>query len=172
MTNLSSARINFTDISTGGTSVRWDFEPNQSSILSNPVYTFSDTGSYDVILSVLNGYGCASNYILNILVETENRFDTPNAFTPNPGGGNGGSYDPNSLSNEVFFPRMELVDEYHLMIFNRWGELIFESRDINIGWDGYYRGEISAQDAYVWKIEATFLDGTKLNKVGDLTLLR
>ena len=169
---LSSARINFTDISTGGTSLRWDFEPNQSSNLPNPVYTFTDTGSYDVILSVLNSYGCSSNYTLNILVETENTFDTPNAFTPNSDGGNGGYYDPNSLSNEVFFPRMELVAEYHLMIFNRWGELIFESTDINIGWDGYYRGELSAQDAYVWKIEATFLDGTTLNKVGDLTLLR
>ena len=58
------------------------------------------------------------------------------------------------------------------MIFNRWGELIFESKDIKIGWDGYYRGKLCQQDVYVWKLFAKFEDGTIVEKAGDVTLLR
>jgi len=58
------------------------------------------------------------------------------------------------------------------MIFNRWGELIFESFDIAIGWDGYQRGILSPQDVYVWKVEITYFDDVKFTKAGDLTLIR
>jgi gliding motility-associated-like protein len=172
LANVSNALINFTDNSIGAITREWTFAPNQFSNLENAFYTFNDTGSYEVTLKVNNSYGCVAFDTLIILVETSNKFNVPNAFTPNTGGGNGGTYDPNSFSNEVFFPRMELVDQYHLLIFNRWGEIVFESNDVNIGWDGYYKDRLSPQDAYVWKIEATFEDGTQLFKVGDLTLLR
>jgi len=59
-----------------------------------------------------------------------------------------------------------------MRIYNRWGELIFESFDIDIGWDGYYRGRLSPQDVYVWKIMLQFGDGTVVQKAGDLTLVR
>ncbi|HYG52734.1 MAG TPA: gliding motility-associated C-terminal domain-containing protein, partial [Flavobacteriales bacterium] len=59
-----------------------------------------------------------------------------------------------------------------LLIFNRWGELIFESTDVNKGWDGYYRGVICTQDVYVWKADVTFIDGREFSATGDLTLLR
>ncbi len=44
------------------------------------------------------------------------------------------------------------VDEYHLYIYNRWGELIFQSHDINMGWDGYINGALAAQGVYFWKV--------------------
>ena len=72
----------------------------------------------------------------------------------------------------MFFPFINYVGEFHMQVFNRWGELVFESFDIDIGWDGYYRGTLSQQDTYVWKIDVTFTDGIKRNAVGDITLLR
>lgn len=59
-----------------------------------------------------------------------------------------------------------------MMIFNRWGEIVFESFDINIGWDGVYKGEISQQDVYVYKVYLTFIDGYKFDQVGSFTLIR
>ncbi|MDQ3193114.1 MAG: gliding motility-associated C-terminal domain-containing protein [Bacteroidota bacterium] len=96
----------------------------------------------------------------------------PTAFTPNSSGPSGGSYNPNSLDNTVFFPYTVGVDDFHMMIFNRWGELIFETFDLKIGWDGYYRGQLSKQDVYVWKINARFNDNRVFSKAGDVTLLR
>lgn len=58
------------------------------------------------------------------------------------------------------------------MVFNRWGELLFESFDVSIGWDGYYRKTLSQQDVYIFKVKAVFADGEKVFKVGDLTLFR
>ena len=100
------------------------------------------------------------------------KIDVPNAFTPDQGGPDGGSYDLNSYSNDVFFPITKYVTKVQMMIFNRWGELIFESVDIDIGWDGYYRGKLCQQDVYAWKIKLTYADGKEITKVGDLTLVR
>ena len=96
----------------------------------------------------------------------------PNAFTPNDLGPSDGSYEPDQLNNDIFFPIQKGVQEYKLQIFNRWGELIFQSEDVNIGWDGYYRGELCKQDVYVWKVRALFSDGEEIEKAGDVTLLR
>jgi gliding motility-associated-like protein len=63
------------------------------------------------------------------------------------------------------------VIEYQLQIYNKWGELLFESKDVNRGWDGYYRGQLCKQDVYVWKVVARFVDGQLFEKAGDVTLL-
>jgi gliding motility-associated-like protein len=98
----------------------------------------------------------------------------PNAFTPNASGSSDGRYDIENIKNDIFFPKFEDVKTYHLMIYNRWGELIHETFDLKQGWDGYYHGKICQQDVYVWKVEVAFEDDP--DKVfiykGDLTLLR
>ena len=96
----------------------------------------------------------------------------PNAFSPNPTGGNGGAFGANDMNNDVFHPVIRGIDKYELQIFSRWGELLFVSKDVNIGWDGYYKGKLCLQDVYVWKINGTTLDGKKINKTGDVLLLK
>ena len=64
-----------------------------------------------------------------------------------------------------------MVDDYELQIFNRWGEMIFESFDINIGWDGYYKGKLAKQDVYIWKVTGNYANGKPFAKSGDITLL-
>lgn len=59
-----------------------------------------------------------------------------------------------------------------MRIYNRWGELIFESTDVRRGWDGNYRGQPSPQDAYVYQLWVRFVDGREVERNGDITLLR
>lgn len=172
VTDITQPTINFTDQSTGANSIRWDFSPIDFATTINASYTYPDTGTYMVLLTVSNQYGCVSDYEFDVLVINESKISIPNAFTPNTSGGNGGAYNASSLSNEVFYARMASVNKFHMIVYNRWGELIFESYDVNVGWDGYYKGELSPQDVYVWKIEADFEDGSQVSDVGSLTLLR
>ena len=56
--------------------------------------------------------------------------------------------------------------------FNRWGEQIFESKDIKVGWDGYYNGKLCSQDVYVYRAIGKFIDGSPYDVKGNVTLLR
>ncbi|MFO8234621.1 MAG: gliding motility-associated C-terminal domain-containing protein, partial [Bacteroidales bacterium] len=73
---------------------------------------------------------------------------------------------------EIFHPVGEGIVDYKLTIFNKWGEKLFESNDFNVGWDGYYNGELMPQDVYVWKVKVKFANGESLEKMGDVTLIR
>ncbi|RLD66821.1 MAG: hypothetical protein DRI84_03965 [Bacteroidetes bacterium] len=85
----------------------------------------------------------------------------PNAFTPN-----------NDGVNDVFLPFIEHVENYHLFIFNRWGELIFETQDYYKGWDGRYNGKNASQDTYIWRIDYTNYSGDNFNQYGYVILFR
>ena len=99
------------------------------------------------------------------------RFAT--AFKPSQDGPTGGHIpDDLSLINTVFYPPIQQqIDGYHLRIFNRWGELMFESDDIDIGWDGYYREKLCQQDVYVWQVTGKYSNGKPYRQAGDITLL-
>ena len=95
----------------------------------------------------------------------------PNAFSPNMNGPNGGYYSDMDKTNDVFHPWIsEIPVEYQLKIFNRKGNLLFESMDLNIGWDGYYNQSLQPIGVYIYKIRAKFSDGKTVVKMGDLTL--
>ena len=61
---------------------------------------------------------------------------------------------------------------FTLSIFNRWGELLFETHDVNQGWNGYYRNAMCVQDVYVWKVRGEYANGERFTKVGDVTLIQ
>jgi gliding motility-associated-like protein len=106
-----------------------------------------------------------------VVVTPDHVIQIPNAFMPNKEQEGDGSFNALEPTNSVFFPFTEYVDKYHLMIYDRWGELIFESFDVNIGWNGYYNGKLCQQDVYFWKLDLTFTDGFNEKRVGDVTLL-
>jgi hypothetical protein len=102
----------------------------------------------------------------------------PNAFKPNPSGPTGGYYpclgdmiDTQNL-NEIFYPLYYGVAEYHLEIYNRWGEKIYTSDELCKGWDGYVDGVMAPQDVYVWKVSVIYDNGEPYKEYGSLTLLR
>jgi len=150
----------------------WEFGDGDTSYLPNPSHTYQDTGYYFVYLTVINEYECVNNDSVLVIIEPDYDFLIPNAFTPDPSGPSGGEYDINAPNNDVFFPITDYVEDFHMMIFNRWGELIFETFDINIGWDGYYHEKLCKQDVYVWKVEVNYVDGYELVRAGTVTLVR
>lgn len=151
-------------------SYSWNFGDGGTSVLSDPSHLYTSLGTFNIQLIVTNGFGCKDT--ANVSVETVTDIKVPTAFTPNENGPSGGMYDINSLTNDIFFPYSAGVKDYTLSIFNRWGELIFETKDFKQGWDGYYRGKLCPQAMYVWKIDLIWDNGKKFNKVGDVTLLR
>ena len=86
----------------------------------------------------------------------------PSAFTPN-------GDEHNDKFNMIFQPLMQSMD---LQIYNRWGQLIYETTDIKSGWDGTFNGEPQPIGVYTYIVSATFNDGRTATKQGNVTLLR
>jgi PKD repeat protein len=152
----------------------WDFGDGSTSSVKDPQHFYRAEGEYTITLIADNGL-CADTLIRRSAVTAipGGSIRTPNAFTPNPGGpSNGGRYDPTATNNDIFFPLVDNAVEIEFTIYNKWGELLFFSDETDVGWDGYYKGRLSKQDVYVWKIKAKLIDGTEVIRVGDLTLIR
>jgi gliding motility-associated-like protein len=172
-TTFDTPEIQFTaDQGAGITAYAWTFGDGATGAGITPSHTYDDIGTFQVVLTVTDANGCTGDATHDVEILPVYDITIPNAFTPNPNGGNGGSYDPTDLGNDVFYPFVKFVKEYRMLIYNRWGELVFESNDINIGWDGYYRGQLSQQDVYVYKMWIRFVDDKEVEKRGDLTLFR
>ncbi len=107
--------------------------------------------------------GCTSTDSVTVLKDCY--MNIPNVFTPNGDG-----------MNDYFFPRQFLtsgLSTFTMQIFNRWGELIFSTDNIEgRGWDGKYNDVSQPEGVFVYKIDATFKDGQKEHHVGNVTLLR
>jgi gliding motility-associated-like protein len=171
---IPSDPVVFFNLSENAIQYFWDFGDGFTSTEASPTHYYLEKGEYDITLIVRNEFGCMDTFVQRKAVKAESGGNVvvPNAFTPNPNGGSGGFINKGEYNNDVFYPVIEGAENYRLNIYNRWGELLFESNDINIGWDGYYRGELCKQDVYIWKVELFFSDGTKKVKTGDLLLLR
>jgi len=107
---------------------------------------------------------CSSIDSINVIIEDcEIILDIPNFFSPN-----------NDNVNDLFVPgKIKGVLTINTMIYNRWGNLVFISDDINIKWDGKTnKGDKVADGVYYWIINYTDIKGNKLNKNGSVTVLR
>lgn len=164
-TTVLNPTVNFTNQSTGGTIYQWDFAGLGTSTQTNPSFTFPDSAaSYLVCLNVSNASGCSDDICKVVTIYDELLIYVPNAFTPDGDG-----------KNDVFLPIVSGIDpnSYEFFIFNRWGELIFESQVPDRPWDGTYRSQNSKQDVYVWKIKAKKQgSGEKVVYYGHVSLLR
>lgn len=173
---VPSEPVNFINYSQFGESFLWDFGDTVTSTEENPQHFYKISGTFFPSLTVSNSFGCTDSMVslIPLTANETGNIQVPNAFTPSPTGGTGGFYDPFAFDNQVFFPIVAGVREesFLLSIYNRWGELIFETDELSQGWDGYYLGQICQQDVYVWKMKGEFINGTKFTKVGDVTLLR
>lgn len=162
--SVFDADITFNDSSYSNI-VAWnyDFGDGGNSQIQNPFYTYNNYGDYTVTETVTNTYGCVNTSTLQIKVLPEFRFWIPNAFTP-------GKKD---LLNDIYKPVIMGVEDYNFYIFNRWGQLIYQTNDINAGWDGTFKGKESPMDVYVWKCDFKNVV-SKQNEyhVGHVTLVR
>ena len=155
------------------TNYEWNFGDGTISLSPEPQHIYKDVGKYDIQLIAYNQFGCADTTKLESIVNVEigGQVLIPNAFSPNLSGATGGSNQSNG-KNDVFLPITRGVVEFEMMVFNRWGELMFQSTDPNIGWDGYYHGKLCQQDVYMYKISALYENGERIVRVGDVNLIR
>ncbi len=120
-------KVFFSDESSGANGWIWDFGTGVRSSLANPVYTFPDTGLFEVRQIVVHPSGCRDTLVRLIDVKPEVRFHLPNAFTPNNDGTN------DTYLGVGIIPGLR---NFNMTIWNRWGEMIFETSDPNEGWNG------------------------------------
>ncbi|PIP55299.1 MAG: hypothetical protein COX07_00675 [Bacteroidetes bacterium CG23_combo_of_CG06-09_8_20_14_all_32_9] len=152
----------------------WDFGDGTTSGEVNPTHIYTQEGEFTIVLQASAIHQCIDTFSIfrAVVAKSAGQIEFPTAFSPNPNGPNDGYYNPNDYNNDIFHPIFMGVDSYELLIFNRWGELIFETKELNIGWNGYYRNELCKQDVYVWKSKGKFIDGKTFFKAGDVTLIR
>jgi gliding motility-associated-like protein len=161
--------------STGSNKYLWDFGDGGTSDVLNPAYAYKDSGVYTVKLTVWSEHGCVDSLTIpngvHVIESTSIKF--PSAFTPNMNGPSGGTYNRNDYSNDVFYPILITgeIENYHMEIYNRWGVLIFESKDFNIGWDGYYKGKLMSEDVFIYRVSGNLNNGKKVNLTGDFLLM-
>ncbi len=160
--------VTFVNTTNGINSYTWTFgDDSQQSSEESPVHTYPyfDSTSYTVMLIAVNQAGCSDTVIQRIHFEEELIYFVPNTFTP----------DGDALNNTfepVFTSGFDPFD-YSLLIFNRWGQIIFESHDATIGWDGTYKGRYVQDGTYTWKLEfkSSSSDERKID-VGHVIMMR
>ena len=153
--------VKFTNLSIGATSYIWTFSEGQTSTETNPLYQFLATGTYNVCLQAINPAGCIDTFCMNVSAKIIPLVDVPNAFTP-------GKFGKNAVINVKGFG----IGKMNWKIYNRWGQVMFTSANINQGWDGTYKGVLQPLEVYTYTLDVEFTDGTKYRKAGDITLLR
>jgi gliding motility-associated-like protein len=134
--------------------------------VSNPLFNFNRGMEYEI--SMTSGPGCVT--VDTLLVKTINNSDpglrpdlkVPKAWTPNGDGHN----------DELFPFTINIREIKYFRIYNRWGQLMYETRELGRGWDGVYKGQKQPIDAYTWTVEGIGLDGTVIRKTGNSALLR
>jgi gliding motility-associated-like protein len=147
----------------------WDFGDGTTSTAFEPQHKYQEEGVYTISLTAFNQFDCPdSSRLINVVkVIKGGQVLIPNAFSP--GSASGGSGDG---KNDVFLPLTRGVTEFELLVFNRWGTLLFQSDDPTIGWDGTYQGKQCQQDVYVYKLTASYDNGERVVRMGDINLIR
>jgi len=140
----------FINGSQNATSYLWDFGDGSTPVTSiNPSYNFPPVygNTYNVTLTAINDEGCTDTYLMSFTVQDNLMYYVPNTFTPD-----GDQY--NQTFKPIFTAGFDPYD-FNLKIFNRWGELIFESYNHEVGWNGTYKAaEGTCPDGvYAWTIE-------------------
>ncbi len=170
---LPKDEIRFLNYSTNAVKFKWDFGDGSASDVFEPRHSYSKFANYNVQLVVYSEWGCSDSLtVTNAFSGSEYFIEFPNAFIPNAQGPTGGYYSSKSdEAAQVFHPGYSGVSDYQLKIFSKLGILIFESSDINLGWDGYNKGQLCEPGVYIWKVRGKFRNGEPFIKMGDVTLL-
>ncbi len=152
---------NFVNQSIGAINYLWDFGDGDTSTLVNPSHIFPATATYKVCLNAANAEGCSDDTCMDVQAIITPLVDVPSAFTPGRFGING------RIKVEGFG-----IAQMHWVIYNRWGQKVYETDNRKSAWDGTFKGKLQPVDVYAYTLEVTFSDGTKYRKTGDITLLR
>ncbi len=153
--------VRFSNFSNFADSYLWNFGDGESSTAFQPTHEYNATGTYKATLIAYSIAGCSDTFRLIVDVVVNPLLDVPNAFTP-------GRFGINSVVSVRGFG----IGKMDWRIYNRWGQMVFQSSSKRQGWDGYFKGKLQPIDVYTYTLVAEFTDGQKITKKGDITLLR
>jgi gliding motility-associated-like protein len=167
--DVFNSEVSFTDNSTIPFTWLWNFGDslsnfsNYTSIVQNPVHVFKDTGEYCITLLVTSDKGCKDTTVKCLYIKPSVAIYIPNAFTPNEDG-----------INEGFKPiHVGIVDEdYSFMIFDRWGNLIYQTKNRFDSWDGTLNDEPCQIDTYIYRLQCKDIHTNPHNYTGQVHLVR
>jgi PKD repeat protein len=167
--------IKFINNSINASTFHWEFGDGNTSQDVNPSHTYKEPGLFTVSLYAWSENQCPDTMVKEKMIhvlEGEGTTVFPNAFRWNGTGPSGGNWGENEIDNTIFHPHMENAIELYMIIYTRWGEKVWETREVYIGWDGYLRsGELADQGVYVYKAWVTYSDGSQELLAGDVTFL-
>jgi gliding motility-associated-like protein len=161
---IPNTPIVFTNSSMLASNYLWNFGDGSSEAKATEdtaMHLYIRTDSFRVCMVAYNPYGCADTacHIVETLIDP--LLDVPNAFTP-------GRFGENGIIKVAGFG----ISHMTFNIYNRWGQLVFQSNDPGIGWDGTFKGVVQPMDVYSYTLEATFSNGKQEHKKGSITLIR
>lgn len=168
ITTVINPAFSFIDLSIGADNYMWNFGDGSTANVSNPpshLYE-ADTATYIVQLITSNQQGCADTTYKTLIIEGDYSFFMPSAFTPNE-----------DDVNDTFFGTGVGITAYELLVFDRWGNMLYYGDEIpveNSKWDGTVNSgkEPAQQDVYVWKVKLTDLHGKSHKYTGTVTIIR
>ncbi|MFT5724792.1 MAG: gliding motility-associated-like protein, partial [Bacteroidia bacterium] len=158
----SQTEMLFTENTSTGTS--WSWFVDNLGVGTGQTYNhiFTDTGTYDVMLWVENTEGCRDSVVKSIFIFPDATLHVPTSFSPNGDG-----------LNDVFRPLgVRFVKYYHMTVYNRWGNLLFETNDPLNGWDGKFGDKYVTTGQYVVLVEIIDFNNLKAKHRGTVTILR
>jgi gliding motility-associated-like protein len=142
---------------TGATSFTWDIGQN------GPVITVMPMSTTTFTVTGIDDNGCKSTATTTVIAEDCSTFYIPNAFSPNGDG-----------VNDVYNPLGDFaaIDEYELIIYDRWGRVVFHTQDPNEGWNGTIDGEPAKHGVYIYQVHYRSIWGKEFDKTGSVTVLK
>ena len=163
--SIINPQINFTNLSEWADYYVWSFGDGDSSNIENPYHVYSNIETYTVMLIAQTNKGCLDSAKQTIVVVEEPTIYVPTAFSPDGDG-----------INDLFTVQangMDL-DNYEIRIYDRWGELIFESSDLYESWDGRAKDKTKFVEngSYIWLVTVKDVNGIETQKSGTVTVIR
>jgi len=167
LTTLNT-NVQFINQSQGATSYVWILgfaDSTSTDVNPNIDYPDETTGAYRVCLDAISNAGCSNLRCYNIEIKEVETVFVPNAFTPLNDDGR----------NEIFIPVVNglLTSQYLFEVYDRWGTMVFSTRDPNQGWDGFYKNKVLGPGTFSWRLIYKSKDyANKVEKFGNVTILR
>jgi len=153
--------VYFQNTSDGSVAWNWDFNNHDLSTEHSPHTTYDVAGWHDVQLIAINEIGCRDTTTRTIYIKPEFYFYAPNAFTPD-----------DDIYNKTYSISVIGATKFDFMIFNRWGDLIYQTSDVYFEWDGTYKGHIVPDEALVYRTKVTDKEGVVHEYFGTIVVLR
>ena len=141
----------------------WDLGDGTTSTDFEPSVTYTSEGSYAICLIAYTAASCADTtcQMVEVFEELESVIGIPTAFSPN-----------NDMHNDILFVRGSGIASFTLMIYNRYGEKVFESNDLSTGWNGTYKGKPENTGVFAYYLEYKYSNGEKGSLKGNITLVK